>query len=213
MFGSDLRTSLRGESTFGEQAIDSRLIGFVRSSTLPGWVLGILLIATAVVWRVASDPQVVRDSFQQSLVQSSLVVSIAFVSWMALRRFELALGSLPFLAAAMSAPEIPGMPFIREFGSVALLAVAVRLALAAVEIGPQRTLSGRPLFADRAFLLLCLSVLAVIPAWIRVALTGPHFNAKVVTSHVAEELLTLLRCGPLPRRTALRQAHADALVR
>jgi hypothetical protein len=42
---------------------------------------------------------------------------------MALRRFELVLGSLPFLAAAMSAPEIPGMPFIREFGSVALLAV------------------------------------------------------------------------------------------
>ena len=198
MFGSDLRTSLRGESTFGEQAIDPRLIGLVRSSTLPGWVLGILLIATAVVWRVASDPQVVRDSFQQSLVQSSIVVSIAFVSWMALRRFELALGSLPFLAAAMSAPEIPGMPFIREFGSVALLAVAVRLALAAVEIGPQRTLSTvRPLFADRAFLLLCLSVLAVIPAWIRVALTGPHFNAKVVTSHVAEELLTLLLVAAL----------------
>ncbi len=117
---------------------------------------------------------------------------------MSLRRFELSLGSLPFLAAAMSAPEIPGMPFIREFGSVALLAVAVRLALAAVEIGPQRTLSTvRPLFADRAFLLLCLSVLAVIPAWIRVALTGPHFNAKVVTSHVAEELLTLLLVAAL----------------
>jgi hypothetical protein len=198
MFGSDLRTSLRGGSTFGEQAIGSRLIGFVRPSTLPGWVLGILLIATVAVWRVASDPQVVRDSFQQSLVQSSLVVSIAFVSWMALRRFELALSSLPFLAAAMSAPEIPGMPFIREFGSVALLAVAARLAMAAVEIGPQRTLSTvRPLFADRAFLLLCLSVLAVIPAWIRVALTGPHFTAKVVTSHVAQELLTLLLVAAL----------------
>jgi hypothetical protein len=193
MFGSDIRTNLRGGSTFGEQAIGSRLIGFVRPSTLPGWALGILLIATVAIWRVASDPQVVRDSFQQSLVQSSLVVSIAFVCWIALRRFELALSSLPFLAAAMSAPEIPGMPFIREFGSVALLAVAARLALAAVEIGPQRTLSAvRPLFADRAFLLLCLSGLAVIPAWIRVALTGPHFNAKVVTSHVAEELLTLL---------------------
>jgi hypothetical protein len=98
----------------------------------------------------------------------------------------------------MSAPEIPGMPFIREFGSVALLAVAARLTLAAVEIGPQRTLSTvRPLFADRAFLLLCLSVLAVIPAWIRVALTGPHFTAKVVTSHVAQELLTLLLVAAL----------------
>ena len=75
MFGSDLRTSLRGESTFGEQAIDPRLIGLVRSSTLPGWVLGILLIATAVVWRVASDEGFTQKSAVMAPVGSGEVES------------------------------------------------------------------------------------------------------------------------------------------
>jgi hypothetical protein len=134
----------------------------------------------------------------QALVHATSLFVVALLTMLALRDLETTLIALPFLVATMSAPEVSGLPFIREFGSVALLVVAARLAGTAIAIGPQRAVAAaQPLFGHRAFLLLCLSVLATVPSWIWVILTGPLLNATVVTSHIAQEVLILLMISAL----------------
>lgn len=163
-----------------------------------GWAIGLLITVTVVAWHIATDLPFMAGTPGQALVHAISLCVVALLTMVALRDLETTLVALPFLAATMTAPDVPGLPFIREFGSVALLVVAARLAATAIAIGPRRAMAAaQPLFGHRAFLLLCLSVLATIPAWIWVILTGPLMNAKVVTSHIAQELLIVLMIAAL----------------
>jgi hypothetical protein len=163
-----------------------------------GWAIGLLITVTVVAWHIVGDLPSMAGPPGQTLVHATSLFLVALLTMAALHDLETALVALPFLAVTMRAPDVPALPFIREFGSVALLVVAARLAGAAIAMGPQRAVAAaQPLIGHRAFLLLSLSVLATVPAWICVILTGPLLNAKVVTSHVAQELLILLMIAAL----------------
>lgn len=148
--------------------------------------IGLSLIYNISAWARADIPSV------PFLVIGGFIASAAAaLGYLGSRRIEQALFVLPVTAALMTAPELPHLPFLREFGSFAAIGLALRIAthgsawLAAV---PQRLINA--MGPALAILVTAYILISFVPMT-SLIWNGLLFEAKVVGAEMIYECIAL----------------------
>ena len=118
-FSSDLRRVPIAEAL--------RAKGYIRTNNLEVVVLATTLFCVALAFLLLSYLRF-RGHLTGSVIVDAGIAAVVFtIALVAARNLELAALSLPVSLTLMVAPELPLLPFVREFGGVILLGIAARL--------------------------------------------------------------------------------------
>jgi hypothetical protein len=156
---------------------------------IPQPILVALLVATllgiAVAYNLIAHLRLSRYLHENVALDALLVVGVLGVSIMAARNLQLAALSLPVSATLLSAPQIPHLPFIREFGAVVLIGLAMRLAWNELFAGTTTIRTALSLIARDSILIAGILFVATsaVPL-LHSALSGNGDAAKVIASHM-----------------------------
>ena len=104
-----------------------RAKGYIRTSNLEVVALTATLFFVALLYLLLSYMRFRGHLADSVIVDVGIAVAVFIAAIVAARDLELAALSLPISLTFMVAPEIPHVPFVREFGAIVLPGVAVRL--------------------------------------------------------------------------------------
>ena len=185
-FSSDLRRVPIAEAL--------RAKGYIRTNNLDVVALAATLFCVALAYLVLSYLRT-RGHLADSVIVDACIAAAAFVAAiLAARNLELAALSLPISLTLMVAPELPHLPFMREFGSIVLLGIAARLLYSECFEGGTHIRRALPTILSHPQLVagLALIALSLVPLLVSTSIGDDH-TAKVIAAHmVAAGLAWLL---------------------
>ena len=161
-----------------------RAKGYIRTNNFEVVVLAATLFCAGLAYLLLSylrSRGLLADSV---IVDAGIAIAVFFAAIVAARDLELAALSLPVSLTLMVAPELPLLPFVREFGAIILLGIAVRLLCVECFRGSHirralpAILSHPQLVAGLALIALSLVPLLVSSA------SGDFLTAKVIAAHM-----------------------------
>ena len=104
-----------------------RAKGYIRTNNLEVVVLAATLFCVGLAYLLVSYLRSRGHLADNVIVDAGFAIAVFFAAIVAARDLELAALSLPVSLTLMVAPELPLLPFVREFGAIILLGIAVRL--------------------------------------------------------------------------------------
>lgn len=180
----------------------------LEASLIATTLFGISLVYNLVEYLRATERLAGSIPFDLSL--SAAVLVLAFV---AAQNWRCAAVALPISAAMMAAPQLPHLPFVREFGAIVLVGVALRIGWDERFLGHTSirdailALRGnRIIFAGAAFI--GVSIFPLVQA----GLSGDAATAKVIVSHIAFEILGWFLIALMTAAVLLHGEHVLELM-
>ena len=162
-----------------------RAKGYIRTNNLEVVVLAATLFCVGLAYLLLSYLRSRGHLADSVIVDAGLAAVVFTIAVVAARNLELAALSLPVSLTLMVAPELPHMPFVREFGAIILLGIAVRLLYVECFRGSTHIRGALPAILSHPQLVagLALIALSLVPMLMASA-SGNIHTAKVIAAHM-----------------------------
>lgn len=162
-----------------------RAKGYIRTNNLEVVVLAAALFCAGLAYLLLSYLRSRGHLADSVIVDAGIAIAVFFAAIVAARDLELAALSLPVSLTLMVAPELPHLPFVREFGAISLLGITVRLLYLEYFRGSTHIRRALPAILSHPQLVagLALIALSLVPLLVSSA-SGNFHTAKVIAAHM-----------------------------